>query len=149
MPSIGFDSRLESAQEFNTKVKLWAARVRAYGARVLSDHVESGELLKDFRYKLVLDKDVPVWIGGVAFNYGGHGAFRHAGAGRGYKVQQGVILKTGSDRKNRKARKPLNFLDKPIKMTIDNLANIALEFHGDQALRDIMTQFDRIKRIKT
>lgn len=41
-------------------------------------------------------------------------------------------------------RTPLNWLDAPIEKNINDLADIAGEYHGDQALRDVLQQLNKI-----
>ena len=103
---------------------------------------------------------------------GGPPAYREYGAGRGYIVKDGVIMKghsMWSDKDKRKElkrkrmseyrirrmrviddhyaiikRTALPWLDPPITKNIDDLADISGEYYGDVALKKILKKFNVI-----
>ncbi len=109
---------------------------------------------------------------GLGFRFWRYGAYREYGAGRGYIVKDGVIMKGHSawaDKKKRQQlrsmrvseyrirrmrtvdehyavirRTPLPWLDPPIVQNIDRLADLSGEYYGDEALRKVLEKFNKI-----
>ena len=161
----------KTATKFNEEVKSWSLRVRGVSINILSTHTKSsGALKRKLSGSFRMDKE-KVYIRGLGFRFERYGAFRAYGAGRGYVVKDGVIVRGHSawsdetmrndlrkrgekDKDIRKMkryvpygvikRSPLDWLDKPIERNINELADIAGEYHGDAALKDVLNQFNKI-----
>lgn len=81
----------------------------------------------------------------IRFSFERHGVFLHYGVGRGYvrngdTVTRGIraekkdfIVKNGSIK-----RKPIDWFDSELDKNISSLADIAVEYHGDEALQQIL-----------
>lgn len=81
----------------------------------------------------------------IRFSFERHGVFLHYGVGRGYikngdTVVRGVrsgkkefIVKDGSIN-----RKPVDWFDSELDKNMASLADIAVEYHGDEALQQIL-----------
>ena len=113
----------------------------------------------------------PAYVG-LGFRFARYGAYREYGAGRGYIVKNGIIMKghsAWSDKKKRQElrslrvseyrirrmrtvdehyavirRSPLPWLDPPIVDNIESLADLSGEYYGDQALKNVLQKFDKI-----
>lgn len=170
MAKTGSDVLMEASQ-FNREVKAWTLKVKGISVNILSSSTHSSRSLQrrlDTRTRLDKDK---VYVDALGFRFIRYGAFRAYGAGRGYIVQDGVIKRGHSawsdlqirsrmqkkGEKNKDIRKtkifyahgeikrtPLNWLDSPIERHIEELANLAGEYHGDAALRDVLKQLNKI-----
>ena len=162
---------LMTASKYNEEVKSWTLRVRGASVNILATHTHSsGALRRRIEARTRMDKD-RVYVNALGFRFLRYGAFRAYGAGRGYVVKDGVIVRGHSawsdetrrndlrkrgekDKDIRKMkryvpygvikRSPLDWLDKPIERNINELADIAGEYHGDAALKDVLNQFNKI-----
>lgn len=163
---------LKTAGEFNKEVKTWSLKVRGISANILGSrtHYGSGRLRKELAARMRMDKE-RVYVNAVGFRFNRYGAYREYGAGRGYVVKNGVVMRGRSawadkgirgiyQRKGFKEhqirankmvehyglinRSPLPWLDPPIQNNIEELADIAGEYHGDAALRDVLKQLNKI-----
>ena len=162
---------LKTAEQYNSEVKTWTLKVRGISVNILTSKTHSsGALQKQFRARMRMDKE-KVYVNALGFVFNRYGAYRAYGAGRGYVVDNGVIRRGSriwtdenlryqyrkkgyKDKEIRKLkafqhyglilRSPLNWLDAPIEKNINDLADIAGEYHGDQALRDVLQQLNKI-----
>ena len=110
----------------------------------------------------------------VGFEFERHGVFFHSGVGRGYirvgssvvrgsrvdsnKKLFGLFKKQGrtdkdiarmkrlNKSKGRFSRKPVNWIDKEIGGKLVALADIAQEYYGDEAMKNVLQQFGKIER---
>lgn len=161
----------KTATKFNEEVKSWSLRVRGVSINILSTHTKSsGALKRKLSGTFRMDKE-KVYIRGVGFRFERYGAFRAYGAGRGYVVKDGVIVrgytawgdkvmrselqkkgeKDSNIRRMKKyipdgvvKRTPLDWIDKPIDRSLNELADIAGEYHGDAALKDVLKQLNKL-----
>lgn len=113
----------------------------------------------------------------IAYAFERHGVFFHYGVGRGYiKVGNSLVRgyridsskelvaahrKKGDKDKDIKMmkhaykheghmiRKPVNWMDVELDKGLYLLADIAQEFYGDKAMKDVLSQIDKIKITKS
>ena len=168
--------RLMDAQEFNRRVKAWGDKVRAesHGALTSMTKVYSGKLRSRLKDIVSLGKDdgVAKWVG---FRFERYGVFVSYGVGRGWirqgdtvvrarRVHEGEEIYTqlhnkGYSKKEiaqysiplstpAKPRVPKNWLDPMIDRHIAELADIAGEYYGDESLRHVLEEFDRMRIVK-
>jgi len=165
------EQNLMTAGEFNTKVKAWASKVRNTSRGVLTKTHSGGSLSRKLQISVRFDKE-KIWLERVGFRFLRYGAFREYGAGRGYIVQNGVIVRGYSEfrfKKNRQIwkekgyddnkikaikhttsggldirRSPLSWLDTPIRKNINELGDIAGEYFGDDSLQHVLEQLNKI-----
>lgn len=176
---VDINEYLKTAGEYNKEVKTWTRKVRSISVNILASRTMSGsgKLRKELEARTRMDKE-QVYVNAVGFKFHRYGAYREYGAGRGYVVQNGVIMrgmklwdaknkqfrnrdiagglkkKGYSDKELKKHkimidyglinRSPLPWLDPPIQNNIEELADIAGEYHGDAALRDVLNQMNKI-----
>lgn len=161
----------KTAEQYNREVKTWTLKVRGISINILASKTHSsGALQKQFHARMRMDKE-KIYVSALGFIFNRYGAFRAYGAGRGYVVENGVIRRgrrvwTDEELRNQYRKKgekdkdirkmkifqdyglilrsPLNWLDAPIEKNINDLADIAGEYHGDEALRNVLKQIDKI-----
>ena len=76
-------------------------------------------------------------------------SFTAALAGKGYTMREINTFKfLSKDNGKVTVRTPLDWIDQHISSRIDLLANYVQEFYGDEALRQMLQQFDKIKIVK-
>lgn len=166
------DDKLMTVGEFNSKVFGWTLGVRRTSLSILSKTSSSGRLAQELGARMLRDKQGGEAYVGLGFRFWKYGAYREYGAGRGYIVKDGIIMKGHSawrDQKTREKyrsmgmseykirrmrtidehyavipRSPLPWLDPPITNTINELADISAEFYGDKALKSVLENFDKI-----
>lgn len=169
------ENQLMSPLKFNKGVIKWTAIVRNVAVEVLNKTNGSGKLKRSFKRRLLDDREGgPVYVG-VGFRFYRYGAYREYGAGRGYIVKDGVIMRGYSAWANKKTRKkylesgmseyrlrryrteepygiytsikrkPLAWLDPAIDKNINSLADLANEYYGDYALQKILNNFEKLK----
>lgn len=160
------------ASQFNRGVEDWARRVRGESVSILQRTKCSGRLARELTARYLRDREGgPAYVG-LGFRFWRYGAYREYGAGRGYIVKDGVIMKGHSawaDKKKRQKlrsmrvseyrirrmrtvdehyaiirRSPLPWLDPNIVHKIDRLADLAGEYYGDEALRKVLKKFNKI-----
>ena len=159
------ENRLMSPAEYNKGVESWTHKVRGISINILQRTHASGKLRSGLR------EGGPAYVG-LGFRFERYGAYREYGAGRGYIVKDGIIMKghsAWSDKKKRQElrslrvseyrirrmrtidehyavirRTPLPWLDPPIVENIESLADLSGEYYGDQALKKVLQKFDRI-----
>lgn len=166
------EEKLLTVVEFNNRVSDWATKVRLSSLRILQKTKASGKLSEELKSRFLRDKEGGQAFLGVGFRFWKYGAYREYGAGRGYIVKDGVIMKGHSAWKNLAQREklrrqgyseyrirrmrtieehyaeirrfPLPWLDPPIHRNIEELADISAEFYGDEALRAVLEDFNKM-----
>lgn len=164
---------LMTSGAYNKKVESWTNKVRNKSVNILGRTHSSGRLRHELKARFLNDRDSsnPAYVG-LGFRFWRYGAYREFGAGRGYIVKDGVVMRGHSawaDKKKRAElkslrlseyrirrmrtidehyavvkRTPLPWLDPPILEHIDDLANISGEYYGDQALKKVLDKFNKI-----
>lgn len=148
-----FDSSnasIMSANEFNQRVKDWGetVRSRSLGTLVAETNVYSGELRSRLKSATNTARDDGL-AHAVAFKFLRYGVFVAYGVGNGY-IRQGGRVVRGSHDPNRNVkpgpirRRPVDWLDCNIEQQIQGLADIAANYYGDNAARDVLEQIDRV-----
>ena len=148
-----FDSSnasIMSANEFNQRVKDWGetVRSRSLGKLVAETNVYSGELRSRLKSATNTARDDGL-AHAVAFKFVRYGVFVAYGVGNGY-IRQGGRVVRGSHDPNRNVkpgpirRRPVDWLDCNIEQQIQGLADIAADYYGDNAARDVLEQIDRV-----
>lgn len=148
-----FDSSnasIMSANEFNQRVKDWGetVRSRSLGTLVAETNVYSGELRSRLKSATNTARDDGL-AHAVAFKFVRYGVFVAYGVGNGY-IRQGGRVVRGSHDPNRNVkpgpirRRPIDWLDCNIEQQIQGLADIAADYYGDNAARDVLEQIDRV-----
>lgn len=122
-------------EEFNKQIKSEGENVRRklqYRIRTLSSKGK-GDLAKSLRMRnrSVYGEIISLW-----WIYDVHGAFFQTGAGKGYKVRGGKVMRTASG-KVTKPREAKDFVNPAIDSSFDKIANIAQEYHGDTVLNEV------------
>ena len=172
------DNQLTTAREFNTNVEKWSKKVQNVSLNIIRSRAfDSGTLARSLWTKLLHDTHGggEAYIG-LGFCFEKYGAFVEFGAGRGYIVKDGVIMRGHTAYGNIRERKKLTkerykvrqlrnmktvddpyalikrravpWLDPPIEKNIDELADISGEYYGDDALRQVLRTYDKIKMKK-
>lgn len=160
------------AETFNRGVERWTWEVRNASVNILRRTKSTGRLRNELKARLLTDRERgPAYVG-LGFRFWRYGAFREYGAGRGYIVKDGIIMKGHSawaDKKKRGElrslrvseyrirrmrtvdehyavirRSPLPWLDPPIIQNIDRLADLSGEYYGDEALYKVLEKFNKI-----
>lgn len=166
------ENQLMKASQFNRGVEDWTRRVRGESVSILQRTKGSGRLARELTARHLNDREGgPAYVG-LGFRFWRYGAYREYGAGRGYIVKDGVIMKGHSawaDKKKRQQlrsmrmseyrirrmrtvdehyaiirRTPLPWLAPPIVQNIDRLADLSGEYYGDEALRKVLEKFNKI-----
>lgn len=139
-----------TAEEFNQRVKAWGetVRSRSLGSLVAETNVYSSGLRA--RLKAATNTDSGDGLAhAVAFKFLRYGVFVAYGVGNGY-IRQGGRVVRGSHDPNRIVtpgpirRRPVDWLDNNIEQQIQELADIAADYYGDNAARDVLEQIDRV-----
>lgn len=139
-----------SASEFNQRVKAWGetVRSRSLGTLVAETNVYSGELRSRLKSATNTARDDGL-AHAVAFKFLRYGVFVAYGVGNGY-IRQGGRVVRGSHDPNRNVkpgpirRRPVDWLDKNVEQQMQGLADIAADYYGDNAARDVLEQIDRV-----
>lgn len=173
--AITEENKLMSPEKYNKGVAKWAQKVRNASVNILQRTHGRGALSKGLRRRLLDDREGgPAYVG-VGFRFYRYGAYREYGAGRGYIVKDGIIVRghsAWSDKKNRQElldarvskyhiqrmrteepygkyaiikRSPLHWLDPPIDQNIQELAELSGEYYGDYALKKVLEKLPRLK----
>ena len=162
---------LITTSEFNKKMRAWAFAVKNKATQILTVSTHStGELNNSIRFKQKFHKGE---TGRIAFEFVKHGVFLQYGAGRGYIVKNGVIVRghratdaqvsllmqRGYTRKEAKSmkyesfshrldttikRKKVDWINGPVKENIKELADICGEYHGDRTMQYVLDHFDKL-----
>lgn len=151
--------------EFNSQVKTWTedvkkraiARLQAATAGGVSG---SGKRSMGTSYKRNYGD-----ISSVGFRFNYYLVFIHYGVGRGYIRKNGTVIRGHRDDngkyrtyRGRAAKTWRNYasdsrpvmrhgfdwIDVEIRQNIDRLADIAVEYHGDKALNEVLRQTDKL-----
>lgn len=139
-----------TAEEFNERVRAWGetVRSRSLGTLVAETQTYSGNLRS--RLKAATDMDRGDGLAhAVAFKFLRYGVFVAYGVGNGY-IRQGGRVVRGSHDPNRIVtpgpirRRPVDWLDNNIEQQIQGFADIAGDYYGDRAARDVLDQIDRV-----
>lgn len=139
-----------TAEEFNERVRAWGetVRSRSLGTLVAETQTYSGNLRS--RLKAATDMDRGDGLAhAVAFKFMRYGVFVAYGVGNGY-IRQGGSVVRGSHDPNRIVtpgpirRRPVDWLDNNIEQQIQGLADIAADYYGDNAARDVLEQIGRV-----
>lgn len=172
------EDKLKKASAFNEEVKRWTEKVRGSSVQILGKaNKGSGNLRRELFARWLYDKKTGEShegkpISALGFRFHKYGAFLEYGAGRGYIVENGVIVRgarawsSKTLRKDLKSlrysnyvirrhkltsepyaiirRSPLPWLDPPINKNIEELGDIAGEYWGDQALKQVLDKFNKI-----
>lgn len=172
--AITEESKLKTPRQFNKEVAGWTKKVRGISVHILQRTNGSGRLRNELQARLLKDREGgPAYVG-LGFRFWKYGVYREYGAGRGYIVKDGVIMRGRSEwydkgkrqklldkgyseyriRRMRKPddwerysiiyRTPLPWLDPPITQNIEELADISGEYYGDLALKKILNTFTKI-----
>ena len=143
-----------TAEEYNERVRAWGetVRSRSLGTLVAETQTYSGNLRS--RLKAATDMDRGDGLAhAVAFKFMRYGVFVAYGVGNGY-IRQGGRVVRGSHDPNRIVspgpirRRPVDWLDNNIEQQIQGLADIAADYYGDNAARDVLEQIDRVTIVK-
>ena len=139
-----------TAEEYNERVRAWGETVRScsLGTLVAETQTYSGNLRS--RLKAATDMDRGDGLAhAVAFKFMRYGVFVAYGVGNGY-IRQGGRVVRGSHNPNRHVaagpmrRRPVDWLDNNIEEHIHGLADIAGDYYGDRAAREVLNQIDRV-----
>lgn len=166
------EKQLRDYQSFNKDVRMWTMRVRGESVRILQRTHGSGRLEHQLTARFLEDYKGSKAYVGLGFRFLKYGAYREYGAGRGYIVKDGIIMKGHSEWRDKETRQKrlkqgiseyrirrtrvidehyaiikrtaLPWLDPPITKNIDDLADISGEFYGDAALKKVLEKFNVI-----
>ena len=153
--------------EFNKMVRAWAFKTKSQASSILVSQTRgTGNLESSIRFRQRFHKGETERIG---FEFAKHGVFVQYGAGRGYVVKNGVIMKghSASDAQialllqrgyalkdakkmkytyldNRIKRHSVDWINKPIQDNIKELADICGEYYGDRTLQHVLQHYDRL-----
>lgn len=143
-----------TADEFNQRVKQWGdtVRSRSLGTLVAETQVYSGNLRSRLKSAVNTARDDGL-AHAVAFKFLRYGVFVAYGVGNGYIRLNGKVVR-GSHDPNRHVppgpirRRPVDWLDKNVDNNIQDLADIAADYYGDQAAQGVLDQLKRVTIVK-
>lgn len=170
--AITKENKLMTPSRYNKEVENWTYKVRGVSINILQRTHASGRLRSELKARFLNDREGgPAYVG-LGFKFAKYGAYREYGAGRGYIVKDGIIMKGHSEWRNKTKRRelrslrvseyrirrmrtidehyaviqrtPLPWLDPPIVQNINSLADLSGEYYGDQALKNVLQKFDKI-----
>lgn len=139
------DARTMTTEEFNAAVHSWAKSVESQAKGKLSvlTNTYTGELQKSMTATLKFSKE-GFEVRSVSFKFANYGIYIAYGVGRGWnRSKDGSVVVTAKN--SRKPRSPKDWLDSVIESNIPALGDIVGEYYGDQAMKSLLDQFDRIK----
>ena len=139
-----------TADEFNQRGKQWGdtVRSRSLGTLVAETQVYSGNLRSRLKSAVNASRDDGL-AHAVAFKFLRYGVFVAYGVGNGYIRLNGKVVR-GSHDPNRHVppgpihRRPIDWLDKNVDNNIQDLADIAADYYGDQAAQGVLDQLNRV-----
>jgi hypothetical protein len=166
------DEYLQTASDFNKEVRKWSSNVKNISLQILINGTggkASGALAGSLQTASKTDRE-GIWVSAVGFRFNRYGIFRSYGVGRGYVMNNGVLMRGYSAWRFRKIRQgyasqgqgegkirkmktygdgtirrtPLNWLDAPIEENITELGDIAGEYFGDDTLRHVLSQLNKL-----
>lgn len=175
---------LMTVEEFNLQVNKWSLQIALAAKATLRENTDStGKLANDVRR--FVDRNSshdPAYK--VKFQFDRYGVFRAYGAGRGYVILNGQIvrgqrvrsvrdiqqkrfslaaarmMKKGATRREVDSakiyfdgersirRSKLDWIDVHIQGSIDRLADVCQRFYGDDAIKQILRDLDKLKIVK-
>ena len=155
--------------QFEDHLRAWGNMVRdEIRSKLSSDTHGSGTLQKKIKVKVRENvKESSHWVG---FNFPLHGVFLHYGVGRGWVRSGGAVVrgsrvkkdselwhqlkKRGYSRteirgyivsgKGGKQRKPLDWHDGVLRAHVEELADVATEYYGEDSLGKVSEMMDRM-----
>lgn len=159
--------KMMTTSEFNHKVRDWAFHVKNKMAQNVAVKTDgSGDLKTSLRFRQFFHHGETERIG---FDFKKHGVFVQYGAGRGYIVRNGhivrghratdaqikLLMQRGYSFHDARAvkyeytdttirRHPKDWINQPIRDNISELADICGEYHGDKALQYVLQNFDKM-----
>lgn len=146
------DPNYTTVDKFNEDVKSWTVSTR----RKIRSNVKSNTKgdSKDWKGRKTKKLAQSISYGlrkrngetyRIRFSFERHGVFLHYGVGRGYVksgtgVSRGVRdgKKTYLAKNARIHRNPIDWFDKELDNNMNSLADIAVEYHGDEVLQQIL-----------
>ena len=156
-------------EEFELRLQVWAETARSHmQGKISSGTHGSGKLSKDIKIKVKENRDGSGHS--IGFNFKKYGVFVHYGVGRGWIRQGGTLVRGSRVKKGSvleaqlkqrgynskdikkyvvsasggKGRKPVDWFDSVLRAEIQELANIAEEFYGDNALKRLEEMLSRM-----
>ncbi|MBR2155047.1 MAG: hypothetical protein IJ901_10610 [Bacteroidaceae bacterium] len=163
------EERLMTVDEFNVQVNKWALRVAQRSRQKLRSETHGSGRLANWLSRFV-DRDRQRQAAyKVKFQFERYGVFRAYGAGRGYVVMNGQIVRGFRERpekgskKSKKSlwysdrrdggdggvrRSKLDWIDAHVEGSIGQLADLCQEYYGDKAAEQILAHLDRMKIVK-
>ncbi len=148
------DPKAMTADEFNQRVKAWGdtVRSRSLGTLIAETRVYSGDLRGRLKSAVNTARDDGL-AHAVAFKFVRYGVFVAYGVGNGYIRLNGRIVRGSHDPNRHVApgpirRRPKDWLDKNIEQQMQGLADIAAEYYGDRAAKDVLDQISRVTIVK-
>lgn len=164
--------RQMTESEYELQLNQWAANAKTQMASILSSGTHgTGYSPKNIKVQVRDNRKTGGhWIG---FKFPKYGVFVHYGVGRGWVRQGGTVVrgnrvKKGSEiwhqmkkrgystkelskasipmasKKPGKGRKPLDWFDKVLKAHINELADVAAEFYGDDSREKLGEMLERM-----
>ena len=87
------ENKLMTPAEYNNGVERWTNKVRGISINILQRTHASGKLRYGLQARLLNDREGgPAYVG-LGFRFERYGAYREYGAGRGYIVKDGIIMR--------------------------------------------------------
>lgn len=140
--------------EFNELCKLWADKIRSLASTTLAKETHSSLKLA-MRLNRFVDSDKKTHVAyKIKFHFDRYGVFRAYGAGRGYKIIEGRITLNRHPSEKYAKRNPLDgkikrnaldWIDGHIEKNIQELAETVQDYYGDNALRTVLSEIDKMK----
>lgn len=176
---------LMTVEEFNMAVSRWAVYVAMHSRQTLDASTHGTGNLSKFLTHFIDKKQDDNASYKVKFHFEKYGVFRAYGAGRGYVILNGQIVKGRRVRSYSEIRKKiwnteasamfergystteinkekkydlgngniirrsrLDWIDHHIQNNIEQLADVCQKYYGDDAVRQILRDLDKMKIIK-
>lgn len=126
----------ENTPKYNTRVTGWTQKIRLLlKSRIAAlSQKGKGELADSVRTKTKKDFGD---IERIDFTFVRHGVFFQKGAGRGYKVQNGKVMRAPGSESKVMRRKPKDW-PAPINEHINELTTIVAAYHAENAAEAIV-----------
>ena len=162
---------LMTVEEFNMAVSKWAVYVAMYSRQTLNASTHGTGNLSKFLTHFIDKKQEDNASYKVKFHFEKYGVFRAYGAGRGYVILNGQIVRGRRVRSYNEIRKKIwnteasamfergystTEINKEKKYDLGNgnqnnieqLADVCQRYYGDDAVRQILRDLDKMKIIK-
>jgi len=143
---------LVTSEVFNDNVKAWANKVKA---QIISNAPRSKGVLTSSI--ITQQRKIYNVTNAVKFKFAPQGIYVHYGVGRGLSRSGGRVIHAKSEQNARyrkkdykisenqpKGREAIDFFNSTIRQNIENLADITQEYYGDEAMKKILNEFDRM-----